>query len=226
MKYNKIEEAVFINRSNRFVANIVVDGKAELCHVKNTGRCKELLIPGTTVFVEVHSDPKRKTRYSLIAVKKAERLINMDSQAPNKVVKEWLQTKEPFGKLSFLKAESTFGNSRLDFYIETQERKIFMEVKGVTLEENGVVCFPDAPTERGVKHIMELIEAKKKGYEAYLMFVIQMRNVRYLIPNDVTQQEFGEALRRARREGVRLLAYDCLVEPDGLWIGSEVEIRL
>ena len=226
MKYNKIEEAVFINRSNRFIANIVVDGKAELCHVKNTGRCKELLIPGTTVFVEVHSDSKRKTRYSLIAVKKAERLINMDSQAPNKVVKEWLQTKEPFGKLSFLKAESTFGNSRLDFYIETQERKIFMEVKGVTLEENGVVCFPDAPTERGVKHIMELIEAKKKGYEAYLMFVIQMRNVRYLIPNDVTQKEFGEALRRARREGVQLLAYDCLVEPDGLWIGSEVEIRL
>ncbi len=226
MKYNKIEEAVFINRPNRFIANIVVDGKEELCHVKNTGRCKELLIPGTTVFVEVHSDPKRKTRYSLIAVKKVERLINMDSQAPNKVVKEWLQTKEPFGKLSFLKAEATFGNSRLDFYIETQERKIFMEVKGVTLEENGVVCFPDAPTERGIKHIMELIEAKKEGYEAYLMFVIQMKNVRYLIPNDVTQKAFGEALRRASREGVQLLAYDCLIEPDGLWIGSEVEIRL
>ncbi len=226
MRYHKIEEAVFISRPNRFIANILIHGSTELCHVKNTGRCGELLIPGTTIYVEVHSDSKRKTRFSLIAVKKGERLINMDSQAPNKVVKEWLLEQEPFGKLTLLKPESVFGESRFDFYMEKEERRIFMEVKGATLEENGIVRFPDAPTERGIKHIMELVEAKKQGYEAYLMFVIQMKHVRYLKPNDVTHKAFGEALRLAKDVGVELLAYDCRVEPDGLWIDKEIEIRL
>ena len=226
MKYKKIEEAVFISRPNRFVANILIHGNVEFCHVKNTGRCKELLIPGVPIYVEVHEDPKRKTKYSVIAVRKGDLLINMDSQAPNKVVKEWLLEKEPFGKLTLLKPETTFGDSRFDFYLETENRKIFMEVKGVTLEEDGVACFPDAPTERGVKHINELVEAKKEGYDAYLMFVIQMKNIRYLIPNDVTHKAFGEALRQASKAGVQILAYDCLVKPDGLWIEDKVIIKL
>lgn len=226
MIYHNIEEAVFLSRPNRFIANILIDGREEICHVKNTGRCRELLLPGATIYVEVHDDPKRKTKYSLIAVLKDEMLINMDSQAPNKLVKEWLQEKEPFGEITLLKPETTFGDSRFDFYVETKEKKIFMEVKGVTLEEDGIVRFPDAPTERGVKHILELIQAKKAGYEAYIMFVIQMKPVRYFTPNESTHKAFGEALRQAHKAGVGLLAYDCFVKPSELQIGSEVEIRL
>ena len=225
MRYQKIEEAVFLDRPNRFIAIIQIHGKEEQCHVKNTGRCRELLIPGVRIYVEVHADPKRKTKYSLIAVVKGERLINIDSQAPNKVVKEWLQEKQPFGSLSLLKPECTFGDSRFDFYMESGTKGIFMEVKGATLEDNGEVRFPDAPTERGVKHIMELIEAKKAGYDACLMFVIQMQGVRYLMPNDVTHRAFGDAMRAAKRAGVKIIAYDCRVEPDGLWINEEVEVR-
>lgn len=226
MHYNKIEAAEFISRPNRFIANILIHGKVEQCHVKNTGRCKELLLPGVKIYVEVHTDPKRKTKYSLIAVKKGPRLINMDSQAPNKVVKEWLMEKQPFGSLKRLKPETTYGESRFDFYMETENEKLFMEVKGVTLEEDGVVRFPDAPTERGVRHIMELIEAKKEGYEACLMFVIQMKEVRYFEPNDAAQKAFGEALRKAKQAGVKIFAYDCVVEPFGLWMGNEVEVRV
>ena len=226
MKYKNIEKAVFLSRPNRFIANIQIHGTTELCHVKNTGRCRELLIPGVTVYVEVHSDPKRKTKYSLIAVDKKGKIINMDSQAPNKLVKEWVMEKKPFGEITLLKPETTFGDSRFDFYMETKEHRIFMEVKGVTLEENGVVRFPDAPTERGIKHIMELIEAKKQGYEAYLLFVIQMNGVQYFTPNDVTHKAFGDALRLAHKAGVKILAYDCLVEPDYVQIDTKVETKI
>lgn len=224
MRYDRIEKAVFVSRPNRFIANIVIDGNTALCHVKNTGRCKELLIPGATIYVQVHSDPKRKTKYSLIAVEKGKRLINMDSQAPNQVVKEWLMEQQPFGAITLLKPEYTFQGSRFDFYIETLEKRVMIEVKGVTLEEDGIVRFPDAPTERGIKHIMELIEAKKQGYEACLIFVIQMKDVRHFEPNDMTHKAFGEALRQALQAGVKLLAYDCMVEYDSLSIDQEVAI--
>lgn len=226
MHYERIEEAEFISRPNRFIANILIHGNVQQCHVKNTGRCKELLIPGVKIYVESHTDPKRKTKYSLIAVIKGSLLINMDSQAPNKVVKEWLLEKQPFGPLTLLKPETTYGESRFDFYMETEEKKLFMEVKGVTLEENGVVRFPDAPTERGIKHIMELIQAKEEGYEACLMFVVQMKGVRYFEPNEVAQKAFGAALRKAKQAGVQIFAYDCVVKPDGLWIDNEVEVRV
>ncbi len=226
MRYRQIEQAEFIDRPNRFIANIKIHGVVEKCHVKNTGRCRELLIPGVTIYVEVHSDSKRKTKYSLIAVEKGNRLINMDSQAPNKVVKEWLTEKAPLGQVTFLKPEKTYGDSRFDFYVEMGERKAFMEVKGVTLEEDGIVRFPDAPTERGIKHIMELIEAKKNGYEAYLMFVIQMKGVTHLEPNYRTHKAFGEALMQAKEAGVQILAYDCQVAPDGLWIEDEVPVEV
>ena len=226
MKYAQIEPAVFLERPNRFVAYVEQAGKREICHVKNTGRCKELLLPGTTVYVQRQSNPVRKTPLDLIAVKKGERLINMDAQAPNKVTAEWLRTGGFCSAGAFIKPECRYGNSRFDFYIEDGLRRIFMEVKGVTLEEDGVVRFPDAPTERGVKHILELIECKRAGYEAYIFFVIQMKNVRFLEPNDRTHPAFGEALRRAAAEGVGVFARDCLVEPDELKIDREVEVRL
>lgn len=226
MKYEHIEKAVFLERPNRFVAYVEVTGKREVCHVKNTGRCRELLLPGAEIYVQHQTNPTRKTPLDLIAVKKGERLINMDSQAPNRVVAEWLKKGYFCSQDAMIRSECRYGNSRFDFYIEDGRRKIFMEVKGVTLEEKGIVCFPDAPTERGVKHIQELIECKKAGFEAYIFFVIQMKDVCFLKPNDRTHRAFGETLRKAVAEGVGVLARDCLVEPDKLVIDQEVEVRL
>lgn len=226
MHYNNIQQATFLRRPNRFIAHIKVGGREEICHVKNTGRCRELLTDRATIYVQHHDDPKRKTKYSLIAVKKGKLLINMDSQAPNKVVGEWLLEKEPFGKVKLLKPECTYGSSRFDFYLETATEKMFIEVKGVTLEDNGVVRFPDAPTERGVKHLQELCACVETGYRAAVVFVVQMEGMKYFEPNDVTHPQFGEALRQASAAGVQVLAYECKVTPDSLSITKAIPVRL
>lgn len=226
MLYQDIVPGVFIKRPNRFIAQVKIEGSIQICHVKNTGRCRELLVPGVTVYLEKSHNPKRKTQYSLIGVEKGYRLINMDSQAPNKVVQEWLKTGKLLPDTTVIRPETKYGNSRFDFYIETQKQKIFMEVKGVTLEEDGVVKFPDAPTERGLKHIEELCSAVKDGYEAYIFFVVQMHGVRYFTPNNETHKAFGDALIKAKKSGVHILAYDCEVTKDSLKIGEEVEVRL
>lgn len=226
MKYERIYEGVFLERPNRFIAYIEIDGQKETVHVKNTGRCRELLQPGARVFVQKAANPERKTQWDLIGVQKGERLINMDSQIPNKVVEEWVRAGNLFPNVTLVKPESTYGNSRFDLYIEADGRKIFMEIKGVTLEEDGIVRFPDAPTERGVKHVNELIEAVKAGYEAYVFFVIQMGNVRYFAPNMATHAAFGKALREAEKAGVKILAYECEIEKDSIEIRKEVEVFL
>ena len=226
MNYTNIRTGRFIARPNRFIALVEIDGCVETCHVKNTGRCRELLLPGVTLFLQETDNTLRKTRYSVIGVIKGERIINMDSQAPNKAVSEWLQSGGLFRDITYLKAEKTYGNSRFDFYLETTDRKIYMEVKGVTLEENGIVIFPDAPTERGVKHIRELCECAREGCEAFIVFVIQMKDVKYFKPNDVTDPEFGKALRDAARQGVQILAVDCEVSKDRMVIKDSVPVRL
>lgn len=226
MKYLNMEQALFQERPNRFIAYVETKYGRELCHVKNTGRCKELLTPDAVVYVQRNDNPARKTKLDLIGVKKGDYLINMDSQAPNGVVKEWLQAGNLFSKDAKIYQERTYGESRFDFYIEDGDRKIFMEVKGVTLEEDGVCRFPDAPTERGVKHIRELIRCMEDGYEAYLLFVIQMSPVKYLEPNDRTHKAFGDALREAAKAGVHVMARDCRIETDGIEIMNEVEVRL
>ena len=215
-----------MNRPNRFIAYVTINDEVHKVHVKNTGRCKELLVPGCEVYLEESDNPQRSTRYDLVAVRKGDVLINMDSQAPNKAVYEWLQKKELFPKAELIKPEMTYGNSRIDFYIENGEDKILMEVKGVTLEQERVVLFPDAPSERAVKHVYELIEAVKKGYQAYIMFVVQMKDVSYFIPNRQTHPEFADALTEARKAGVKILAYDCEVTADGMEIRKEVPVRL
>ena len=224
MKYERIKSGRFIERPNRFIAYIEIDGKKETVHVKNTGRCAELLVPGAEVFVQKSDNPERKTQWDLIGVKKGKRMINMDSQIPNKVVEEWIRKGNLFPNTSLIKTEKTYKQSRFDLYIEEGERKIFMEVKGVTLEKDGVVKFPDAPTERGVKHLYELCEAVEEGYEAYVFFVIQMKGVKYFTPNMKTHAAFGEALKEAQAKGVHILAYDCRVGKDCIEIGKEVPI--
>lgn len=226
MHYSNIQRATFLRRPNRFIAHIEVDGREEVCHVKNTGRCRELLTDRATIYVEHHDNPKRKTKYSLIAVEKGDLLINMDSQAPNKVVGEWLLEREPFGKVKLLKPECTFGSSRFDFYLETEAEKIFIEVKGVTLEEDGIVRFPDAPTERGVKHLEELRACVEAGYKAAVIFVVQMEGMQHFEPNDKTHPQFGEALRQARKAGVEVLAYECKVTPSSLEITKSILVVL
>jgi len=227
MTYTNIKKAIFIERPNRFIAHIELDGKTEICHVKNTGRCRELLLPGATIFVqEFDSSTTRKTKYDLISVIKENRLINMDSQVPNKVFHEWANDGNFMPNIVLIKPETKYGNSRFDFYIETTDEKIFVEVKGVTLEENGVAMFPDAPTERGVKHISELIEAKKQGYESYLIFVIQMAHIKYFTPNSVTHKAFALKLKEAQEQGVHLLALDCHVSENGIAMGNPVMIQL
>ncbi len=229
MKYiNNIKRGRFIKRPNRFIAHIEIDNKIEICHVKNTGRCKELLIPEKSiVYVEEGSNPKRKTKYSLIAVEKGSRIVNMDSQVTNKAVYEFVEQGKLFKNITYLKAEKTYKNSRFDLYVETAEgRKIFIEVKGVTLEDNGVVRFPDAPSERAVKHVNELCKSIKNGYEAYIIFVIQMKDVLYFEPNYDTHREFGEALAEADKKGVNILAYDCIVTPDSIVINDKVKINI
>lgn len=226
MKYSNITEAVFLSRPNRFIAYVDLDGKTEKVHVKNTGRCRELLTENAKVYLEKSTNAKRSTAYDLVAVKKGERIINMDSNAPNKAVGEWLSGKELFPTLREVRAEKTYKNSRFDFYVETQETKAFLEVKGVTLERDNAVYFPDAPSKRAVKHIEELIEAVLEGYEAYIIFVIQMEEVDYFAPNEETQPEFVQALKRAAKEGVKILAYDCEVTPGAMKIRKPVPVRL
>ena len=224
MKYEQIREGRFQSRPNRFVAYAELDGERVVCHVKNTGRCRELLTPNATVYLARSNNPNRKTEWDLIGVKKGDRLINMDSQAPNRVVAESMPRLFPDATL--VRAETFFEDSRFDFYMESPDRRAFLEVKGVTLEDNGVVRFPDAPTERGVKHLRELMRCVEKGYEAYVLFVIQMEGVKYFTPNDETHPAFGEALRQAAKQGVHILAYDCSVTEDELWLGKRVEVRL
>lgn len=224
MKYDNIIAAKFIQRYNRFLAGVEIQGKEELCHVKNTGRCKELFLSGADVFVEKVAKEGRKTKYDLVSVYKGQRLINVDSQAPNQVAAEYLRQEIP--KINLIKAEARFGNSRFDFYIETAGIKMFVEVKGVTLESDGVVMFPDAPTARGLKHLQELARAVDKGYGGMVLFVIQMRGVKYFTPNYITHRAFGEGLKQAQSQGVDLRAIDCLVTELGLEAGVPVEIRL
>lgn len=231
MIYENIVEAIFIERPNRFIAYCIVKGKEEVVHVKNTGKCRELLIPGCKVYLQEHDNPKRKTKFSLISVIKGNRLINMDSQAPNKVAYEALinnQINLPGlkGDIKYIKPEKTYGDSRFDIYIETDTEKAFLEVKGVTLEEDGIVLFPDAKTERGVKHINELIKATDDGYLSYILFVIQMDNVKYFTPNIKMHKEFGQALKNAYSKGVNILAYDCDVTLNSLDIKNKVDIVL
>lgn len=223
MKYNNILKGKFLSRPNRFIAYAEIDGRIEKCHVKNTGRCRELLTEGCAVYLERAKNPERKTQFDLVAAEKGDRLINMDSYAPNIAAGEFLPTLFPKG---IIRPEYTYGNSRLDFYIEDGERKILLEVKGVTLEKDGAAMFPDAPTERGVKHILELIRSMDEGYEAYMLFVIQMADVEYFTPNTDMHPEFAAALKKASGSGVKILAYDCAVSPEEMKIGKSVEVRL
>ncbi len=278
MKYKKMVEAKFIERPNRFVAYCDIDGQIEKVHVKNTGKCKELLVPGYTVYLEESDNLNRQTKYSLIAVKKRNRLINMDSQVTNKMVYESLENKslvlpgfdeeitlikpeKTYGnsrfdglinmdsqvtnkmvyeslenkslvlpgfdeEITLIKPEKTYGNSRFDVYIEGKTKKAFIEVKGCTLEIDGVIKFPDAKTERGVKHVRELIEARKDGYLAYIIFVIQMDDVLYFTPNIEMHKEFGDVLKEAEESGVNILAYDSLVEIDNIKLNKPVKVIL
>lgn len=224
MKYQTIVPAEFIERTNRFVAWVKLDGERVKVHVKNTGRCRELLVPGVRVWLAKSDNPNRATAYDLVAVCKNGHTINMDSQAPNKVVGEWLYKKELFPDLVCVRPETTYGKSRFDFYVETQNEKVFIEVKGVTLEQDGVVRFPDAPSDRAVKHVEELIQAKKEGYRVCVIFVIQMKKVRYFLPNWDTHKAFAEALVKAREAGVEIYAYSCDVTPDSLAISERVPV--
>ena len=226
MKYDRIRKAVFIERPNRFIAHVDLEGKRETVHVKNTGRCAELLVPGTEVYIQESDNPQRKTKWDLIMADKAGKLINMDSQIPNRAVEEWLMAGNLFSSNAGIKPETTYGNSRLDLYVEDGERKAFIEVKGVTLEDKGVCRFPDAPSERAVKHLEELVRAKKEGYEAYVFFVIQMKDVRYFTPNTDTHPAFAEALVKAADAGVKVLAYDCEVSADSIRINKPVDVVL
>ena len=215
MKYNNITQAVFIDRPNRFIANVDINGHRETVHVKNTGRCKELLIPGCEVWLNAPGTPNRKTTYDLVAVRKDNGILfNIDSQAPNKVVKEWLQSQD----YDTVVSEYTYGNSRIDFYMTQGSEEFLMEVKGCTLEVDGIGYFPDAPTERGVKHLRELTKATKEGYKSILAFVIQMDGVSEVRPNIDTHPEFGTALAEAKAAGVEILFLKCHVEPDLLEI--------
>ena len=225
MLYQNIVPGIFLSRPNRFIAHIEIDGQDTVCHVKNTGRCKELLSPGTAVWCEKSDNPTRKTAYDLIAVQKGDRLINMDSHAPNKAAYEWLKS-GGLGEIENLRAETTYGASRFDFSFEKDGKRCFLEVKGVTLETGGICAFPDAPTQRGTKHLKELTALVKEGFGAYVLFVIQMADVSYLHPNDKTDPAFGDALRAAEKAGVQLLAMDCAVTPDTMTIQNPVEVKL
>lgn len=223
MKYNNITKAKFISRPNRFIALAEVDGEETVCHVKNTGRLKELLKENTVVYLDESSNPLRKTKYDLIAAEKDGEIFNIDSQAPNIAAGEYFR--KVFHDCT-VRSEVKYGNSRFDFYIEGEDRKIFAEVKGVTLIKDGVALFPDAPTDRGVKHIRELIGCTKEGYEAYILFVIQTEKAKVFSPNDETHKQFGDALREAEKAGVKILAVNCDVRPDEMTINKEISINL
>ena len=225
MKYNNMVPGVFQARPNRFIAHVEIDGKSEIVHVKNTGRCRELLPVGAEVWCEVSDNPNRKTKFDLITVRKGHRLINMDSQAPNKAAGEWLLG-GGLGEIQNLKAETFHEDSRFDFSFEKDGRKCFLEVKGVTLENEGVCAFPDAPTDRGAKHLNGLCKLAREGYGAYVLFVIQMAGVKYLHPNDATDPKFAAALREAAANGVQVLAVDCHVTEDTMEIRNPVPVKL
>lgn len=231
MKYNNIKEAVFLRRPNRFIAEVQIGDETHTVHVKNTGRCKELLIENSRVWLEESGNPLRKTKYDLVCVEKNRQgkeplIINMDSQIVNDVAEEWLNKGKLFSPHAVIRREVKYKNSRFDFYIEDKTKKAFLEVKGVTLENEGIASFPDAPTERGIKHINELIAATKDGYEAYILFVIQMKGVYLFKPNDITHKAFGDALRNADKKGVKVMAYDCRVTPDTIEIDKSIKISL
>ena len=226
MRYHEVIKGRFLRRPNRFVAHVETADGIQICHVKNTGRCRELLVPDAAVYLEKAADPARKTAYDLIAVKKGNLLINMDAQAPNRVFQEWAAQGHFLPDVQSIRPEYRYGDSRLDFALCTPHGLHLVEVKGVTLEEDGVVRFPDAPTERGVKHIRELEKAVREGTAATLFFVIQMRGVRWFSPNDDTHPEFGAALREAAAAGVRVCAYDCVVTPDQITMDRPVMVKL
>ncbi len=224
MKYDDMVPGRFLARPNRFVAQVEINGKVETVHVKNTGRCRELLPAGVQVWCQKSSNPDRKTAYDLISVQKGERIINMDSQAPNAAVGEWLRS-GGFGVVENVRAEVFYGESRFDFAFEKDGKPCFLEVKGVTLEKDGVCAFPDAPTVRGTRHLTELTRAVEEGYVACVLFVIQMADVAYLRPNDVTDPAFGQALRQAKLRGVQVLAMECTVTPSEMKLRKPVEVR-
>ena len=224
MIYNSITKGKFQKRPNRFISNVLINGKSEVCHVKNTGRCQELLTENANVILEISNNPNRKTKYDLIAVYKGTRLINMDSQAPNKIVYEYL--KEQFGDKYIIKPEYKIGNSRIDFYMENSENKVFIEVKGCTLEKNNIALFPDAPTERGTKHLNELIELKKQGYITAVLFVIQMENIKYFTSNNKNDPIFSETLKTAKKCGVYIGAMDCFVTENSLKLNQSVIVTV
>lgn len=224
MQYGTIQKGIFKERPNRFIAHVEIEGQSVVCHVKNTGRCRELLVPGAEVWLEQSQNPKRKTAYDLIAVQKGKKLINMDAQAPNKVFAEWANTFEP--GLTELHPEYTYGKSRLDFCLQTAEGLHLVEVKGVTLEENGHARFPDAPTERGVKHLHELMRAVEEGHRASAVFIIQLEEVVDFAPNDRTHPAFGDALRQAAASGVEIVAVTCRVKPNELTVLRRVPVLL
>ncbi|MBQ9979611.1 MAG: DNA/RNA nuclease SfsA [Oscillospiraceae bacterium] len=226
MIYERIIEGKFISRPNRFIAHVEVDGDEVICHVKNTGRCRELLVPGAKVFLQDNLSPARKTRYDLIGVLKNGRMINMDSSAPNKVFKEYIDAGRIFSDVSLIRGEKVHGDSRFDFYVEQGEKKTFIEVKGVTLEQDGIVRFPDAPTERGVKHLRGLVRCVEEGYRAMAVFIVQMEQVRWFEPNDATHPQFGQALREAARAGVEIIAINCRVTENSVTALDKMEVRL
>ena len=225
LHYANMVSGIFRKRPNRFIAHVEIGGQAQVVHVKNTGRCRELLVPGAQVWCQHSDNPARKTQYDLIAVQKGSKLINMDSQAPNAAAREWLAG-GALGKIENLRPETVHGDSRFDFSFTLHGKPCFLEVKGVTLEENGICAFPDAPTERGAKHLRGLTEAARQGYGAYVLFVIQMENVKYLHPNDRTDPNFGAALREAAGQGVQILAVSCHVSEDTMEISGSVPVHL
>ncbi len=226
MEYKNIKSGVFKERPNRFIAYVEVEGRTEVCHVKNTGRCRELLTKDCTVYLEESDNKARKTKYDLIAVSKKGVIFNIDSQAPNKVFGEWLKSSEYFGRAKYIKPEFSYKDSRLDFYVETDTEKILIEVKGVTLEKDGVLMFPDAPTLRGVKHLKELIGATDEGYRTAAVFVIQTEYARYFTPNKAAHPEFASVLKEAQAKGVEIIALCCDTSPKELKIKNIVEVRL
>lgn len=226
MNYKNIHKGSFLSRPNRFIAHVLLEGEQVIAHVKNTGRCRELLIPGAAVYLVEADNPNRKTKYDLVAVEKGGYIINMDSQAPNQVFGEWVKSGKFLPQLTQIRPEYSHGDSRFDFYLEQGKQRHLVEVKGVTLEEEGVVRFPDAPTERGVKHIEGLIAARKEGFESWICFVVQMSPVDHFEPNDQTHPAFGDALRRAMAEGVHVIAVECQVEPGTLVIERTIPVLL
>lgn len=226
MQYQNMVKGKFLSRPNRFIANVEIDGQIEVCHVKNTGRCKELLTEGATVWLEESKNPERKTKYDLITVMKQGKLINMDSQAPNKVFHEWVKESGYFKDITLIKPECKYNHSRFDFYVEASGKKHFIEVKGVTLEEDGVLMFPDAPTERGVKHLRELMDAVRDGYGGHIFFVAQMEECKFFTPNRKTHLAFAETLKEAEQNGVSVHCVNCLVTEDTLTIKAFVPIHL